>query len=178
MRKALIFLSLIIFLWSCTQEKKQTNTTQRDTLNVSMQDVLPVGKIDNQEVITIAEPITYDVIVKNPNQDDDWTEECLKNTDRQTLIKILFTKVINGQLKAHYYLTDTVIPTDSIKALYERIPLEKVGKVQFEEEWFFDTINNRMYKKVNSIVFGYELKDAAGEVYGYKPGFKVYLNTQ
>ncbi len=172
-RKLLFISIIIIFTFSC--QKKIDNNQQKNTKQIPLQEIFPKITTDSNTPLTvIAYPITYDVIVKAPN-DDEWTKECLQNTDRQKLIDILFHKVISGELKAHQYLTDTIIPVDSIKALYKRYPLSKVGKLQFEEEWYFDTLNDRFYKRVKSIIFGYELRDNTGEVYGYKPGFKIYL---
>jgi len=128
--------------------------------------------------LIIANPIIYDVIVKNTDPSDDWTEFCLSNTDPKAISNVIYNAIYQEKLVPYHYRTDTIIPIADVKAFEKENSYKTLGKIQFEEEWFLDEGNLTMYKKVNSITFGYELVNDNGEVYGYKPGFKVYLDEE
>jgi len=131
---------------------------------------------NTNESIKFADPIIYDVVVKNSDSLDEWKEFCLKNTDVNALEKTIFNAVYQGKLISYYYRSDdSILPIDSIKKMELDFASDKFGKIQFNEEWYFDENNLEFYKKINSLTFGYELVNDLGEIYGYKPAFKVYL---
>ncbi len=129
------------------------------------------------ESLIIADPIIYDVVVKNPDTADVWTTFCLKNTDIDAISKAILNAVYQKRLTPYYYRSDdSILPIDSIKSMEQRFGTKDIGKMQFNEKWFFNEDSLKLYKEVVSITFGYELKNDLGEVYGYRPAFKVYLN--
>jgi len=133
--------------------------------------------IEQTDYITVADTIITDVVIKNPDNDE-WTNYCLRNLDRETLVNDLFELVYSEKLIPHDFFTDEVMTIKEIKKI-EKDPeysRDNSAKVQFEESWSFDRENQKMIKKVHSIMIAYELYSQEGTVKGYKPIFKVYLN--
>ena len=134
-------------------------------------------ELTDTSAFVIANTVTYDVVIKNPNSEDTWTEECLKNIDSKTLIDKIFKAVYDGRIKA-YTIHDELLSIEDVKALEKEKgkQRDKVGKIQFIEEWYFDEENFKMGKKVNFLMLGYENYNTEGEVRNYKAGIKVKLN--
>lgn len=160
-KKIYLLFAVAIFLGSCKDTSKP--------IVVSASDEPLNGTI-------IAEPVIYDMVIKNVNPDDEWAEECLMNLDREKLVSIIFDAVYNEQLMPYDYFTDEPIKLSELKTLEKDYPREIIGKLQFEEEWAFDEASLQLRKKVNSLLLAYELYNSAGEVRGYKPAFYVRLN--
>ena len=125
----------------------------------------------------IADTIITDVVIKNPDQDE-WTDYTLRNLNKEPFVDELFELVYSEKLTPYNFFSDTPMTIDEVKEIekedgYSR---DKIGKVQFEEAWHFDSENQQMIKKVHSIMLAYELYDAKGDIKGYKPVFKVYFN--
>ena len=131
--------------------------------------------------VKVADSIIYAVTVKNPNPYDDWTDYCLRNLDLQKLIDMILADVYAGKLVPYTYTAmypedEERIPVDSIKAWEEQIGKDKVARIEFDEQWFYDPETHQFIKKVNALTIGYELYDAEGQVRGYRALFKVYLS--
>lgn len=126
----------------------------------------------------LGEPIIYDMIIRNANPDDEWAEECLRNLDRNKLISIIFDAVYQESLVPYDFYTHQPISLSELRKLENNneFSREKIGKLQFEEEWSFDEPTLQLRKKVNSILLAYEVYNSAGELRGYKPAFYVKLN--
>ncbi len=126
----------------------------------------------------IADTIIYDVVIKNPNPEDTWTDECLKNLQHSSLMDSLFTLVYSQQAVAYDFFTKEPLKVKDIKRLEkeESFNRNNIGKIQFTEKWYFDASSQQLQKEVISIVLGYELVNDEGMVYGYKPVFQLQLN--
>ncbi len=126
----------------------------------------------------IAAPIIYEVLVKNPDADDEWGSEKLENLKTEVLIEAVFSAVYSKKADAFNYHTDEKMSIEDIKYLesQEDFKRQNIGKIQFEEDWYFDTKNLIMGKKVHSILLAYEVYDSFNQVIGYKAGFVVHLN--
>lgn len=129
------------------------------------------------DFIIIADTIINDVVIKNPDNDE-WTDFCLRKMDKKTLVNEIFDLVYNEKLTAFEFFQNKPLSIEDIKALENNSEFsrDKIAKVQFEEAWYFDPINQKMIKKVHSIMLAYEIYNNLGEIRGYKPAFKVYLN--
>lgn len=134
--------------------------------------------IGHEEGTLLANPITYDVIVKNPDPDDTWAEERLENMNLDKLIEIIFDAIEKGQATAFNYHTGETMSMKDIKKLEktEEFDKSKIAKVQFVEDWYFDDNCFAMQKKVKSIMLAYEVYDQFGKIRGYKAAFKIDLN--
>ncbi|MBN2894162.1 MAG: hypothetical protein JXL97_19990 [Bacteroidales bacterium] len=178
MIKKLVLLFIAGVLVMSCNENANTNI-ESDSTNVTSITYPSTGNfysVPDGESLIVADPIIYDVIVKNADPSDEWTSFCLENVDIEAITNILFNAVYQEKLLPYHYRLDTIIPMEEVKNLEKEIRADQIAKLQFEEQWFFDETNLEMYKKVSYIVFGLELINETGEVYGYKPGFKVYLD--
>jgi len=154
---ALIFSGL--FLFSCKSDNPQ-------------QELVASGK-------KISDPITYEVVIKNPNPDDDWLEECLANTHTEEFVSDILAAVKNETLPAFDYYDNHQLTTNEIESIISENSLEdRVGKIQFEEDWYWDKDQLQLKKEVKKIMFGYEIYDSQGKLRGYKASFVVNLSQK
>jgi hypothetical protein len=167
MRTIPLFVTIVVVsvmtACSCRQEPAsiQVNTTE----------VI----IDSLKLKNYADTIVCDMVVKNPDKEDIWMEECLSRLNRKALIDSIFEDVYSGKLSAYDFNTHKLLTKKAIKKL-EELPgysRDIVGKFQFREAWFYDKQQHSFIKKVHSIIFGYETYGDSGFVKGYKPLFKV-----
>lgn len=132
---------------------------------------------DNSEYLVIADTIITDVVILNQTEDE-WTEYTLRKLNNKTLVDKIFKAVYAGKLQPYDFFNGTPLTKKDIRKL-ERKPefdRDNIGKVQFEEAWYYDTKNQMMVKKVHSIMLAYEFYNSSGEFKGYKPAFKIYFN--
>lgn len=163
MKPYLLFILMIsVLVISCRQQPEIQQTEQ----------------ISDDSLHMITSEITYDVIIKNPNPGDDWTEECLRNLKRDELIDAIFAAVYANKLKAYDIFEDSRLTPHKIKKMEEdgKIIREKIGKFQFVEEWQMNSDEMSMTKRVTEIRMGMEIPDHEGFIKGYEPVFKVKLN--
>ncbi len=128
----------------------------------------------------VARAITYDVIVRNPNRYDTWTTTCLQGFDRSTFVEEIFRSIYNGKLKAVDYVTDKELSPEEVQQMEQEIlkMRNRIAKIQFTEDWYLDTASLTMQKEVRSMVLGYEVYGDSGQVRGYRPAFRINLNTK
>lgn len=145
-----------LFLFSC-QNKPENSPTKTE------------GEL-------IADPIIYEVIVKNPNPDDEWLNECLENTNSSYLIEQVLKEVKAGNLKAYDYYDNHELSMGEIKQIIKENDLsERTGKIQFEENWYWDKDQLQLRKEVKKLMFGFEIFDTTGKLRGYKASFVIDL---
>jgi hypothetical protein len=161
MKRALIFLTVIA---ACT-------SPQSDKTKIVSENDLASGQFE-----VIADTITYDVIINNPNKDDAWTESCLQNLKREDFVNSILDLIKIGKIKAYDYETNQPLQWAQIEKMKtENNNKMVIGKIQFREVWAFDKTQMRMYKKVHSAIFGYETYSDDGEVRNHKAAFKIYF---
>jgi hypothetical protein len=158
-----VFILLCVGCISCLQHSITPNIT-----NVSV-------SIDSLKLKSFADTIVCDMVVKNPNKDDVWTEKCLSQLKREALTDSIFDDLYKGKLLAYDYETQKILSVNDIKQIESKEGYSRkiVSKYQFQEAWYYDKPNHTFIKKVHSITFGYEIYDETGYVKGYKPLFKV-----
>lgn len=172
---SLIFL-LVYFFNAC----KNQNPDQKEKINIA-----PVKTgafyetyLNSNNSVIIADTIIYDVVIKNAFPEDDWQEFCLKNVDRTALANIIFNAIYNGKLTAYDYQQEKPMTIKEVQELEKEYSRDKIAKIQFIEEWYFDEKEMKMGKRVNEIMLAYELNNFDGEIRGYKAGVKVYLTDK
>ncbi len=124
--------------------------------------------------VVIAQPITYQFKVKNYNQEDDWSEECLAHTNTGALAACIFQAVIKGRLKAYDYYSEEELTVAQVKAIDKKYSRKSIGQIQFEEDWYFDEKNLRFYKDVKALIWGYETRQGTDRN-GFDPAFRVFF---
>lgn len=128
--------------------------------------------------VKIASPIIYEVLVNNPNPEDDWKTECLANTNTSELVNDILNAVRNGDLPAFDYYDNHQLSIPELeKIISESDLIHKTGNIQFEEEWYWDSKKLSLDKRVKKIMFGYEIFDTLGKLRGYKASFVVELDA-
>jgi hypothetical protein len=145
MKKYVLFLTLVIFVTSCQQDKK--------------------------DIIT--EKIQYDVNIKSPNPDYDWWIQNLPGPQRDQLVDMILGGAQSGKFQTYDYfnkpmsafevskiLSDTSVLTLMGKeppyeyydtAIVYTIQREDILKIRFLEEWSIDPDNLKIEKKILGI---------------------------
>jgi hypothetical protein len=125
----------------------------------------------------IAQDIIYDVEIKNPDKDDPWMDNALKGLDRETLISYIFQGVYDDHLQAYDIFEGNKISSRKILQMEEdgEFSRDEIGKIQFTEQWTYDSLNHVMSKRVTAVSLGIQNFDPEGYLRGYKPLFKVIL---
>ena len=127
--------------------------------------------------INIANPITYEVLIKNPDIEDEWKSRCIENTDVELMSKDVINAVTSGRLKAYDYFDNHLLSKSEIKAILKKNGKENnIGNIQFKEEWYWDKNQLQLQKKVKSLMFGYEICGEDKKVRGYRASFVVNLD--
>jgi len=150
--RLLIIILIIACITACKQQGSEPFVTGKaktlkDTILLTLQ--------------PIAESIRYDVVIKNPDSDNEWTETCLKGLDRKKLVDEVYKAIYTGKIKAYDYYTDDPISVKQVKKIEKHAESDgaEVAKVQFLEDWFFDPVTFNFYKKVHFIMLAYEILD-------------------
>ena len=182
MKKYLLFLSIcgLFAVSSCTNTNNTNDAnSQQQTTEVTpptIKDTELYYNLDSGLVFKVAEPIIYEVVVKNHKADDDWEAERLDKTYIRPLANAIFQAVYKGRLKAYDYFSEAEMSIDEVKDLEKKFNRDNIGNIMFEENWYFDETLLKFYKKINALTFGYELYDPdTKEFQGFKAAFKVNL---
>ncbi len=171
MNKIIVYLLLsyvIIILTGCKEKRQEPEYHDRE-IRV---------KYDSMAGNLIADTIIYDVIIKNPNPDDIWTEQCLGNLRRDEFVNQLFEAVYDKRANAYDFVTGIKMSPRDLRKFEktEDFGRDKVGKIQFAEVWYFDAAKLTMEKRILYMILGYEVMGDNSEIIGYKPVFRIYLN--
>ena len=75
------------------------------------------------------------------------------------------------------YFDETPLTIHDIKELEKQEEFERnrIGKIQFEEIWYYSHDQMKMEKHVYSVMLAYEVYRNDGSFRGYKPAFKIYF---
>jgi len=127
--------------------------------------------------LNIANPITYEVLIKNPDIEDEWQSKCLENTNIKLMSKDVINAVLAGRLNAYDYFDSHLLSKSEIKAILKKNGKEStIGNIQFIEEWYWNKKELQLQKKVKSLMFGYEISGENKKVRGYRASFVVNLD--
>jgi hypothetical protein len=153
---------LVVLLISCTGQKEPEDLQASGVQTESLQ---------------LADQIIYDVIIKNPDPQDEWTEKCLGGLKRGELVDFIFAGLYDDRFKAYDIFNDNLIPARTIRKMEEDgdFTRDHVSKIQFVEDWFVDPEGYSMSKKVTEVRLGVEHFDGFGMHMGHNPLFKVRL---
>jgi hypothetical protein len=144
------------------------------------------GKVESDEMavagspegsLQVANDIVYDVVIKNHDPEDLWTEECLSGLNRRELVDFIFSGIYAGRFRAYDIFSDEAIPPRKIRKMEEDgvFKRDQISKIQFVEEWYVDPELYSMTKKVSEVRLGVEHFDGLGMFLGHNPLFKVRL---
>lgn len=148
------------------------------------QDIVPASipetetyyEFDSTKAIVIADPITYDVKIKNYIPNDSWEEERLANTNVKAITNALFQAVYKGKLQPYDYVSEQPITIDKVKEMEKKFRRDEIGMVMFTERWFFSENTLQFTKIVTRMTFGYgRLVPETGNT-SFSPSFMVKLD--
>ncbi len=171
--------SLLAILMSCNSQQKENQETVLPDYYVPKRTTYYETNLSDTNAIRISDTIIYDVTIKNPEPQDDWTASCLKYVDVKAFANVIFQAIYSGRATAYDYYKETPFSIEQVRQ-FERNPdfrRERIGKVQFIEKWYFDEKNFAMGKKVLGLMLAYEIPDTNGKPKGYKAGLKVLLRN-
>jgi hypothetical protein len=127
--------------------------------------------------LLVANQIVYDVVIKNHDPEDLWTEECLSGLKRQELVDFIFSGIYAGRFGVYDIFSGKAIPPRKIMKMEEDgiFKRDQISKIQFVEEWYVDPELYSMTKKVSEVRLGIEHIDGFGVHLGHNPLFRVRL---
>lgn len=154
---ALVFVTMII---GC--KNKSNEFVKTPSSNIS----------ENKEFIT--DSLIYGIVTNVNANIDPYENENFKSFLQDKLINAIFEKLYTGKLKAYDFMSDKKLSINEIKSIEKANGFDrnKVGKVQFNEQWYFDK-NGVLNKRVNSMTFGIESYSNQGNFTGYDALFTV-----
>ncbi len=166
MKKVFLFtFVLAITIVSCKNEKSPFSGVSEKSTSIE-------GKL------VLTDSLVYGIATR-ANENADSSELIEFNTFLQgKLFDYVFNQLYEGKLKAYDFLSDEELSIDDVKAIEKTNGFirSKVGKVQFNEQWFIDK-NGNLLKKVNSMTLGVERFSKQGTFVGYNALFKIKFNT-
>ena len=133
---------------------------------------------DSSLGIQVADTITYEVQIRNPDPADLWKSQCLQGLDRQAFVDNIFRMIYEGRADAYHFETREKITPGGLKTLESEngFSRDHIGMVQFTEAWYINPRQHQITKKVLYLVLGYDYYTSEGELFGHKPLFKVVLS--
>jgi hypothetical protein len=153
--------TLVAVLVSCNTNKTSEGKSSEKTTTLSGTYVL-------------SDSLVFAIVTHASENADPYENEEFKSFLHEKLIPYIFEQLYAEKLKAYDFLTDEELSLKEIKKIEatEGFSRSKVGKVQFNEQWYFDK-NGVLNKRVNSMTLGVESYSNQGNFYGYKALFKI-----
>lgn len=163
LKHSILFVVTILLIWNCGSDCPQKNTSE---------------SASGTSGFVIADTITYDVIIKNNDSTAVWNDEFLKYVKRNMLIDTIFSGVYSGRFEPYDFFSGKKLSIKEVRNMEneEWFSRDAIGKIQFSEIWYSNPGGFTIEKKVYSVVFGIEQFDSFGNLKGYKPVFKIFLN--
>lgn len=154
---------LVLLLISCNGQREGEKDLQAT--------VIQTGSLQ------LADQIIYDVIIKNPDPGDEWTEKCLVGLKRGELVDFIFEGIYNDRFKAYDIFNDKLIQARTIRKMEDEgeFTRDQVSKIQFVEDWYANPEDYSMLKRITEVRLGLEHIDGFGMHLGHNPLFKVRL---
>lgn len=174
----IVLLFILIKSVGCNSGNEEAGTNT-DSLTIK-EPIIKTGtfysnNLDAGNAILLADTIAYDVTIKNPDPSDEWTEQDLGRMDELALANMIYNAIYQKKLIAYDYQFETPMTIEEVKAKESEFSRDKIGRMRFVEEWYFDEKNLQFGKKINTIMIAYEQFLPDGQV-RYIPGVMVYLN--
>jgi hypothetical protein len=165
-KNLLTVLVISIIIVACNGNKEAGNQkVEKDT------SVIDTG------LIVVAKDIITEVIVNQKPDGDPWEAEKIQGYNGKPMIDKIFEDIYNKRLTVYDYHSGLELTPKDVKKLEEGFNSDRslIGKIQFTEDWYLDPKTDAIKKDIKSIVFGAELKEPSGNVYGYKALFQLKL---
>lgn len=106
--------------------------------------------IQRDRYAVIADTITYDVVVKNPDTTDSYMQESLKYLRKDNMIDYIFKAIYEGKIIPFDYYNNAAVSIEKIRQMEQEFIRSRIGMIKFREKWFFDKDRFAMQKKNES----------------------------
>ena len=138
MRRLISILTISLLLFSCKQEEPAEVLISQDSSDLVAQDII------------------YDVLIQ-AETDNPWEIEKVAGYKGADMINSLFESIYESELSVKDLITGEELSAKDIKKIdgTEGFERDKIGKLQFTEDWFYSPSQMKLEKKIKSIVFGY-----------------------
>jgi hypothetical protein len=163
--KNLFILSLISFIIVACNGNKEPGIGK----------ITKISTLIDTGLIVVAKDIITEVIV-NPVPDvDPWEAEKIQGYNGKAMIDKLFDDIYSKRLTVYDFQSGSELTPKEVKKLEEGFSYDRsrIGKIQFIEDWYFDPKTDAIKKDIKSVIFGSELKETSGDIYGYKALFQL-----
>lgn len=156
---------------------------------------------DQDEKVVLTELIQYDVLIKNPEQDQDWYVQNMEGRSREEFVKRIMEAANSGEYRLYNYFFNTPLTMEEVEATFNKIDSVKmqrpyppydwydtvmvskldekdITKVRFLEEWYIDEDELDIEKNIVGIAPMLENYNEKGDFRGYVPLFWIYLDDK
>jgi hypothetical protein len=168
MKKAAIFttfgLAILLMVSGCKNSSvKNTGTSANE------------NPADTTAFMLIGKNIVTDIVLKPDTLGDPWEVEKVKGFTGTRMFKTLFDRIHNEKVIVWDCRDEKQLTTSEIKDLEKEFnsDMSRIGKVQFTEDWYFDTNRNTIVKKIKSVSFGFALNGSPDLPVRYKALFRL-----
>lgn len=144
----------------------------------SSKSVIPKEKLKpSAELKTIADTITYDVMLRAIDTSDTWVAECLQYLNQKDFINYLFDGIYSKQFTAYDFFTGEPLSPNDVREIEHEddFSRELVSKVQFKEHWYIDSTGH-FHKDVLNYTLGIEAYSKQKSFLGHRALFVVKPN--
>lgn len=135
------------------------------------------GNEISANLLLIGKDIITEVILSPDSLGDPWEMEKVKNYNGKLLYTRLFENIYNKKITVYDVFTDKPFTPEDVKKTENEFngDFSKVGKLQFQEDWYFNPSTGSLTKKIKSVTFAYTIKRDPGLPPGYKGLFKLVV---
>lgn len=160
-KNGLLALLVISFLgfYGCNCNKENNNKT---TINIGA------------KAITIADTITYDVLLRALDSADIWEAEHLKHLNQKEFLTYVFDGIYSGKLSAYEFLSNKKLSITEVENIEkaEGYSRDQISKAQFKELWYIDS-TGVLQKHIFSFTLGISAYSSQNTFLGHKALFEV-----
>ena len=177
-----IIVTISILSTGCHNIKKNV-TNHPDTIKIYDTQTVFIPTIPDSNAILVADSIAYSVVIKNPDPQNLYKAKVLSKVYRKKLINLILQNIYNHRLTAYSYFDwfyNQHIPftADSVRKMINAIGIDRIGKIEFVERWYYDPQKNVFYKQVLEMSLGYERYTEDGRVKNYGAVFKISFDPR
>jgi hypothetical protein len=171
MKKVTVFLFLSLAILTLTISCKNSRERKSHA-------VVGEAQADSASIMLIGKDIITDIVLKPDTLGDPWEVEKVKGFSGDRMLRKLLENIYSEKVTAWDCRYEETLQPAAIKDLEKKFgsDLSRIGKVQFVEDWYFDTNKNIIVKKVKSVAFGYSTPGSDETPLRYNAFFRIKAN--
>jgi hypothetical protein len=131
----------------------------------------------NSDLIVVGKDIITEVILNPDSLSDPWEAEKVKNFNGKLFYARLFENIYNQKVTVYEIFTGKALSPNEVRKIEKEYKgdFSKIGKLQFHEDWYFNTVSNKIVKRIKSVTFAYTIQREPGLPPGYKGLFDLKI---